>query len=140
MYQPVTEFEYTVEVKLVNAPAQGQKVPFVDIPQLRQGGKSKKELVKTIGIQAFNATDITVSPTTNAIVPVLTGMVLTLSVGSDEDIYQVPVNDLRSAANSGLIRLFKEKQINFPKSYITILDATGLAVSQSVLFNIIYRK
>jgi len=71
---------------------------------------------------------------------VLTGMVLTLAIGSKEDVYLMPCEDLRPATNSGLIRLFKEKTINFPKSYITILDATGLAVNEALIFNIIYRK
>ena len=132
MYQPVIDYSYLAEIKLVNAPAANQKVNFLDIPQIRN--------VKTIGIECFRRADLTISPNSNTVVAVLTGMVLTLAIGSKEDVYLMPCEDLRPATNSGLIRLFKEKTINFPKSYITILDATGLAVNEALIFNIIYRK
>jgi hypothetical protein len=129
---PIAQYTYLAEIKLVNAPANGQKVPFLDIPQLRN--------VKTIGIECFKLTDLTISPNSNTVVSVLTGMVLTLAIQSAEDIYLYPCNDLNPALNSGLIRPFAEKKIDFPKSYITILDSTGLSQNESVLFNIIYRK
>jgi hypothetical protein len=140
MYQPVTDYSYLAEIKLVNTVAAGTRVPFLDIPQLRLLMKG----VKTVGLQCMSRTDLTVSPNSNTVVNVLTGMVLTIAVegseGSGEDVYQWPCNDLRSAVNSGLIRMLKDKRINFPKSYITILDATGLAQNEAVVFNIIYRK
>lgn len=137
MYQPVIEYSYLAEIKLVNAPLAGQTVPFLDIPQLRLAMKS----VKTVGLSVFTATQLAVSPNSNTMVSTVAGMVLTLQVeGSAQDIYNIPCVDLLSASNSGLIRLFKEKTINFPKSFITILSATSLNLNESVCFNIIYRK
>lgn len=135
-YQPVIDYSYLAEIKLVNAPAAGQKVPFLDIPQLRTGTQK----IKTIGISCYTRTQLTVTPNSNVTVALVTGMVLTLAIGSEEEIYLIPCIDLVSANNAGLIRLLREKEINLPKSYITILDAAGLAVNESVLFNFIYRK
>lgn len=131
MYQPVIFRSYLTEVKLVNPPTNGDKVPFLDIPQIRN--------VRTIGIECFQRADLSVTPNSNVTVNLLTGMIVTFSVQSTEEIYQFPCNDLRPANNAGLIRLFKEKVINFPKSYITIMDNTGLSQNEAVLFNIIYQ-
>ena len=129
---PITERSYLTEVQLVNAPGNIQKVPFLDIPQLRN--------VKTIGIECFNVNDLAVSPNNNVVVATLVGMTVTFAIGSGEEVYQYPCNDLRPAFNSGLIRLFRDKVINFPKSYITIISNAGLNQNESVLFNIIYKK
>ncbi len=137
MYQPVIEFSYLTEIKITNVPAANQTYPFVDYPQLRL----KMQAVKVIGISCFTRTQLTKSPNSNTLVSAVTGMVLTLQVSdSSQDVYLIPCIDLVSGSNSGLIRLFKEKLINFTKSYITILDAAALAQGESVCFNIIYRK
>lgn len=140
MYQPVIELSYLTEVKLVNTPTNGQRVNFLDIPQLRDNPNNPKFRVKTIGIECFDVNTLTISPNSNVVVGKLTGLVVTFAIGSTEEIFQFPCNDLNTPTNSGLIRLFKEKTINFPKSYITIVDATGLNVNESVIFNVIYKR
>lgn len=140
MYQPVIQNSYLAEIKLVNAPAAGQKVNFLDIPQLRDDPRDPRRRVFTVGISCYNSSQLAVSPNSNTVVATLTGIVVTFAIHSTEEIFQIPAIDLNSATNSGLIRLFKDKVINFPKSYITILDATGLNQNESVLFNIIYRR
>lgn len=132
MYQPVINRSYLTEVKLVNVPSNGQKVPFLDVPQLRN--------VFTTSITAYTATQLTTSPQSNIVVGSLVGLVLTLAIVNTEEVYQIPCIDLQPQSNSGLMRLFKNKQVNLPKSYITILDATGLNQNESVVFNFIYEK
>lgn len=140
MYQPVIQNSYLAEIKLVNVPAAGQKVNFLDIPQLRDDPSDPRRRVLTVGVSSYSAAQLTTSPNANTVVSTLVGLVATFAIHSTEEIFQIPVADLNSATNSGLIRLFKDKVINFPKSYITILDATGLNQNESVLFNVIYRR
>ncbi len=132
MYQPIIGRSYLTEIKLVNAPSVGQKVPFLDVPQLRN--------VYTVGIECFTATQLTRSPNSNAVVTVVTGMVLTLAINNTEEVFQIPCIDLVPGSNSGLIRMFKNKIVNLPKSYITIFDTGVLAQNEAVVFNFIYEK
>lgn len=132
MYQPIINRSYLTEIKFVNTPSAGAKVPFLDVPQLRN--------VYTVGLECFTATQLTVSPNSNTVVTAVTGLVLTLAVNNTEEVYQIPCIDLVPGSNSGLIRLFKNKTVNLPKSYITILDTSGLSINQAVLFNFIYEK
>lgn len=140
MYQPVIQNSYLAEIKLVNVPANGQKVNFLDIPQLRDDPRDPRRRVFTVGISSYDINQLAISPNSNPVVSTLAGLVVTFAIHSTEEIFQIPVIDLNSVSNSGLIRLFKDKIINFPKSYITILDSTGLNQNDSVLFNVIYRR
>jgi len=132
MYQPIIKNTYTVEVVLNAAPSAGQKIKFVDIPQIRD--------VYTVGIQCFQRAQLTTSPSSLLVVTTIAGMTVTFAEQSSEDVFLYPCTDLNPALNSGITRMFKQKVLNFPKSYITINDATGLAVNQSVIFNILYYK
>lgn len=140
MYQPVIQNSYLAEIKLVNVPANGQKVNFLDIPQLRDDPRDPRRRVFTVGVSSYDVNQLAISPNSNPVVSTLAGLVVTFAIHSTEEIFQIPVIDLNSVSNSGLIRLFKDKIINFPKSYITILDSTGLNQNDSVLFNVIYRR
>jgi hypothetical protein len=137
MYQPIIDHSYGVELKITSAPAPGVVINFTDIPQLRKGTTP----VKVIGIQAFTNAQLTTSPLGNPVIPAAdaAGIVVTFAVGLKEDLFKIPLSDLVSQSNSGLIRIFKEKQINYTKSYITILAVGGLVQNQSVMFNFIYR-
>lgn len=130
MYQPIINRSYLTEVLFTNTPSVGMRVMFLDIPQLRN--------VTTVGLECFTATQLTTSPNSKVVVTAVTGIVLTLAIGNVEEVFQVPCIDLVPGSNSGLIRLLKNKTINLPKSYITVLDATGLVIDTSVLFNFIY--
>jgi len=129
-YQPIISKSYLTEINLVNAPTQGAKVPFLDIPMLRG--------VRTIGLSCFTETQLTKSPNNKTIVSTVAGLVLTLAVVSTEEIFQFPCYDLVSGNNSGLIRLLNNKIIDLPKSFITILDTSSLSQDESVCFNFIY--
>lgn len=132
MYQPIINRTYLTEIKLVNGPVAGQKINFNDVPQLRD--------VVTVGLECFYNAQLTISPNSNTVVTLVTGLVLTMVVDTTEEVFQMPCIDLVPGSNSGLIRLFRNKVFNLPKSYITILDATNLNQNESVLFNFIYEK
>lgn len=136
MYQPVIDKYYMVEVQLTSVGANAV-IPFKDIPQLRE----KMRDVKTIGITAYTAAQLATSPLGLTVIAAanVTGIVVTFVTDLKEEIYRMPLIDLVSGSNSGLIRIFREKKINFPKSYITILTPGTLAVNQSVPFGIIYK-
>jgi hypothetical protein len=134
MNQPIIQNSYLTEIKLSSAPAANQRIKFIDVPELSQ--RMKGALI--VGVQLFNATALTTSPNGFAVVPTLAGIVLTLTEASLESIYQFPCFDLQPANNSGFIRMFNKKKINISKSYITIFDATGIAINQAVVVNFIY--
>lgn len=126
---------YLVELNLPSI-ALGQRYTFLDVPQLRYNA------VIIEGLEGFTNTQLAVSPNNkNIITP--TGslnLVLTLVVDETEDIYQIPYYTLISSNNAGLIREFANKRINLVKSYITILNTTGLTAGESAIFNFYYRK
>ena len=132
--QPIISNSYLTEIKLQSAPTANQRLKFLDVPELSQRMKG----AMVIGVQCFNATNLTTSPNGFAVVPTLAGIVLTLVEESLESIYQYPCTDLQPSLNSGFIRMFNRKKINISKSYITIFDAVGIAVNQAVVVNFIY--
>jgi hypothetical protein len=126
---------YLVELNLPTI-SLGQRYTFLDIPQLRYNS------VIIEGIEAFSVDQLAVSPNNKTIVSTAAtlNLVLTLVVDETEELYQIPYYTLISSENAGLIREFANKRINLVKSYVTILNTTGLTAAQSVIFNFYYRK
>jgi hypothetical protein len=131
-HQPIIRRSYLTEIKLSLAPSTNQRIFFLDVPELR----AVSALV--VGIECFNADYLTTSPNGNPVVSTVTGMILTVAESSTETVYQYPCQDLVPGVNSGLIRMFNNKPVNLPKSYITITNITGLNTGDSVIFNFIY--
>lgn len=131
MVQPIIEKSYLAELNIATVSA-GTNYKFIDIPQLRDA--------VVYGISAYSQADCLTSPNQKTVINAPANILVTFVIGEDEEIYQMAYNDLRPAYNAGLIRVFKDKRINFQKSYITITNATGLNNGESVLFNFIYRK
>lgn len=133
MYQPIIKNSYLVEVNLGTLAAQKQ-INFQFIPQL--------EGSFIYGIQAFSASDILVSPNGQN-VPVTAGLAsltVTFSVGDNQDIFLMPVSDLRSVNLAGFVRMFDNKKLNLTKSFVTINSVTNLNNNESVCFQFIYKK
>jgi hypothetical protein len=70
----------------------------------------------------------------------LPSLYVTFVVGEEEKLYRIPVTDLNSNFNQGIIRTFANHKINFTKSYVTINAATSLAANESLCFSFIYKK
>lgn len=131
----IIENSYLVEVNLPSITL-GQRYTFLDIPQLRYNA------VTMMGIEAFTASQLATSPNNKTVISAAgsVNIVCTFVVNETEDIYQIPYYTLISSNNAGLIREFQNKRINLVKSYITILNVTGLNANESVMFNFYYKK
>jgi hypothetical protein len=123
---------YLAEVNLgTTVPGNGQNLNIQDYPQLRD--------VIITGIQVFSNNQVAISPQGKAVVPALTGIVLTLMDKFNmEMIYQYPTYDLNPANISGFYRDFVPFELQLTKSYISILSNTGLAANESVCLNFFY--
>jgi hypothetical protein len=123
---------YLAEVNLGNStPGQGQNINIQDYPQLRD--------IMLIGVEVFDDSQVTVSPSGKTVVGTLTGITLTLlDKFNMEMLYQYPTFDLNPANVGGFYRDFVPFQLQLTKSYITILDVGVLTVNQSVMINFFY--
>lgn len=123
---------YLAEVNLGSStPGNGQNINIQDYPQLRD--------VYITGIEIFDSNQLTISPSGKAVVPILTGITLTLMDKFNMEIlYQYPAFDLNPANVGGFYRDFKPFPLQLTKSFITILNAAGIAANQSVILNIFY--
>lgn len=123
---------YLIEVNLGSStPGAGQNINIQDYPQLRD--------VYITGIEAFNADQITKSPAGKDVVTANTGITLTLMDKYNmEMMFQYPTSDLNPGVVSGFYRDIVPFYLQLTKSYITILDTTGLSANESVIFNVFY--
>lgn len=112
---------------VVNTPTK-----FNNIPQLR--GK------KSVIVQSFDSSELTVSPNGNAVVPTLTGLVLMLFVDSTQTIEEIPLFTLSRRNNGGLLMYFDFKRFNLDKSFIKVTSGAGIAVNQSVPIQFCYEE
>lgn len=123
---------YLAEVNLgTTTPGKGQNVNIQDYPQLRD--------VYITGVEVFDENQLAQSPSGKAVVNTLTGITLTLMDKFNmEMLYQYPTFDLNPANVGGFYRDFKPFALQLTKSFITILDTTGLAANESVMLNFFY--
>lgn len=123
---------YLIEVNLgTTTPGAGQNINIQDYPQLRD--------IYITGIEAFNSDQITKSPAGKNVVALNTGITLTLMDKFNmEMMFQYPTSDLNPGIVSGFYRDIVPFYLQLTKSYITILDNTGLSANESVIFNVFY--
>jgi len=123
---------YLCEINLgTTAPGQGQNLNFQDYPQLRD--------IYITGITTFEDAQVAVSPSGKTVVPSLTGITVSLKdIYNMDMIFQYPAYDLQPSLVNGYYRDFIPFKLQLTKSYVTILDPTGLLANQSILFNIFY--
>jgi hypothetical protein len=123
---------YLAEVNLGNtAPGNGQNINFQDYPQLRD--------IYITGITSFEDAQVATSPSGKTIVSSLTGISVSLKdIYNMDMIFQYPTYDLQPSLVNGYYRDFLPFRLQLTKSYITILNNTGLSANNSVLFNIFY--
>jgi len=133
MLQPVTKRSYNFEIQLGTIASQ-KKINMV--------WNSELDNVAVYGIQALSVDDMIVSPSQSSLVSTagLASIVVTFSVMDDEQVYQYPLTDLRSANQSGFIRMFDNKKINIPKSYLTIISTSNLTDNTSVMLNFHFER
>lgn len=130
---------YLAEINFAQAGAAGQRVYFKDIPTLTP--RDGKTVIETVALQACTQSDLNTSPNGAPIISDLnaTTLLLTLTVGSRERCFLIPVTTLRSQINGGIIRRFYNLPINIVKSYVQVVGA-GIAAGESICFNFYYRE
>ena len=123
---------YLVEVNLgTSVPGQGTNIPFQDYPQLRD--------IYLTGITASDNNTITYSPAGKIVVSTLAGISVTLIDKFNMEIVRgYSAKELDPYYQYGFYRDFNPFQLQLTKSYITVLDNTGLSAGESVVFNIFY--
>jgi hypothetical protein len=131
--KPILRY-YLTEINLgTTQPGNGQNINFTDYAELRD--------IYITGIEAFDNDQVAVSPSGKIVVNVLTGITLTLlDVFNQEVIKNYPTYDLNPTNVAGFYRDIMPFPLQLTKSYISILDNTGLAASESIIFNIFYVK
>jgi hypothetical protein len=132
---PVTERSLTIEVKLTSTSI-GAQIVFPD-NQIIRG-----ENIVVYGIESFTSDQITVTPSGNSVVSSTGAKGIILNFLDDKSINlvnQMPYFALNAASNSGVVREFKPFKCVLQKSFVTVTDASGLSVGQSVFFNLIYK-
>ncbi len=133
LIQPITKRFLSIEVPLGATISAGNRVQFNYNPDVQTG--------LIYAVQAFSVADWSTSPSGAAVVSTmgLASLLLTLVVGENEEVQQIPVSDLRSANVNGFIRLFDNKKLNLVKSYVTINSTTGLVASNSLMLGLHYQ-
>ena len=125
---------YLTEINLgQSAPGNGQNINFQDYAELRD--------IYITGIECFAAGQVKQSPSGRTVVTPLTGIALTLmDIFNMENIKSYPAYDLNPSNVDGFYRDFQPFRLQLTKSYLTVLDNTGLNAVESVIFNIFYVK
>jgi len=121
---------YLAEINLPTSSA-NQRYYFADIPTLRYG------TIEVEAISCFCADQQALSPAGNTVIPntAVPGLSLTLAIeDQEESIYYLPIFDLISAFNAGMLRLFNNPKINLVKSFVTITSTGIVTATHSVLF------
>lgn len=133
LIQPITKRYLSIEVPLGAIISAGNRVQFNFNPDVQTG--------MIYAIQAFSVADWATSPSGAAVVSTagLASLLLTLVIGENEEVQQMPISDLRSANVNGFIRLFDNKKVNLVKSYISIVSTTGLAANNSLMLGLHYQ-
>jgi len=130
---------YLAEINFSVAPTAGSRIYFQDIPTLTP--RDGKTVIETVGLECFSDNELSYSANGNKVTSAANcaTLLLTLSIGSIEKIYQIPVNTLRPQVNGGLIRRFYCLPVNIVKSYVQVVT-TGVSAGESICFNFYYRQ
>jgi len=128
---PTLVKSYFASIKITSL-AVNQKFNFLDLPQLRNAF--------VYAIETYTASSITIAPDGTTIVPIATGINFTLIDRNtrNEFIRQCPALSFNRNANNGRLFTFKARQIDWQSSGISLSSIAGLAVNQSIGFNIYY--
>ena len=123
---------YLIEVNLGNTtPGNGANINFQDYPQLRD--------IYLSGLIVLDSNTAITSPAGKTVVTDTKGITVTLlDVFNQEITHQYPTVDLNPYYQSGYYRDLVPFKLQLTKSYITILNNTGLNANESVLINIFY--
>lgn len=123
---------YLIEINVgTTVPGNGSNINFQDYPQLRN--------VYFAGAVVCDTNTATTSPAGKTVITSTTGITLTLVDKFNQEVtHQYPSKDLNPYYTSGIYRDIVPFPIQLTKSYITILNNTGINANESFLINIFY--
>ena len=126
------------EIKFDLAYSNGSEVKFSENQRISSVDFANKYLIH--GLFVHDTSSMTKSPSGRPIIAANTGLAMTLMVGQKEKIYNAPVNQYNTIVNGGFYYEFTPFQINYPTSFLRVLDNTSLAIGSSFCFSLLYRE
>jgi hypothetical protein len=123
-----------VEATFVGGAAAGKKYQFTEVPNL-----SRNNII-VYGFEAFTATQLSVTPNNNTVVPAADSDNITVTFVDNENrerIYQLPYYTAIRSVNYGFVLMVKPFILNLTKSYVQC-TAAGSIASTTACFNIYY--
>lgn len=116
-------------------PAVGKKYYFNDIPNL-----SRNNIV-LYGIEAYTAAQLAATSSGSTVIADADKdqvLVTLKNTQNEEFIYQIPLVDLIRSENGGFVLMLEPQLINLTDCYVQLVDATGVASGEEVVFNFYY--
>jgi hypothetical protein len=132
----IADHSQLVEAQIISTPGYGATFVFQDIPNIAKGN------IELYGIEAYSADQMAFAPSGLEVidasdVPNISYTLVTTDSNYKQVENQPYYNAIRSL-NGGFIVLLNNMKIDLTKCYITILDAGGLQVNQTCVFNLYY--
>lgn len=95
---------------------------------------------KIVAVETFNATQVSKSPNGESVVSASDAAMgfLTLDVGGNQNIQQLPLQSLNVAVNGGHLREFDNLVINQDKCFVSFSTPSELTAGEAVLINFYY--
>ena len=129
---------YLTEIDFTQAPAAGDKIYFKDYPNLTP--RNGQRIIFT-GVECYYDQLLAFSPNQIAVnnLANIAKCTLTIAVGSDQKLYQIPLTNLVPFLQGGLIRKLNNLEVTLTKCYVQINQA-GISANTSICFNWYYEK
>jgi hypothetical protein len=132
---------YVVELPIVSNAAGSGENPFKDAAAgslLNPGNTSDMVVIRAV--EVYTAEIYAVAPSGNTVVDVAqaANLVLTLRVGEDQPIYQVPILAFVTQLNFGIVKELFPSNINLLKSGVTAIGT--IPTNLSVMFGFHYER
>jgi len=136
MFQPIIEKRYLWEINLTTV-SSGQIYNMTVAPQILLDAY-------VYGIACYVNTSVGYSPNNAPVVTAVeaANVLMTLQAmdNSDQFVWLAPYTDFCPTFNNGALRIFKPRKINWSKSYVQLINSTGVTAGHSVIIDVIYKK
>lgn len=135
MFQPIIERRYLFEVNLTTI-SNGQIYNLTVAPQILLDAQVYGLMMYTNGSVGFSPNNAPVVTNGGAANILVTFQELQTS---NQFVNQAAYTDFCPTFNNGAVRIFKPRKVNWSKSYIQVINTTGLTAGQSVIIDVIYK-
>ena len=136
MFQPIIEKRYCWEINLTTV-GNGQIYNMTVAPQILLDAY-------VYGIITYTRNSLGYSPNNAQVVDATAAanVMVTLQAldNSDQFVWLAPYTDFCPTFNNGAVRIFKPRKINWSKSFVQVVNSTGVTAGNSVIIDVIYKK